>query len=138
MPAKVFVRLHLPPPVTATLARGFLPDSNKSTSASGLLRLSSMAQKQPAAPAPMMATFIFSDSFLESQYNDNFVYLCKIIHNGRFRGKKARVFHQMPHDGGVIRAFQQVGWPEADAQALRLGDHIHPDIPFLHSRDRIR
>ena len=55
---KLLVRLHRPPPVTATLASSLGPASKTVTSASGRARFTPMAQKQPAAPPPMTATFI--------------------------------------------------------------------------------
>ena len=55
MSRKLLVRLHRPPPVTATLASSFGPASKSVTSASGRRRLRPMAQKHPAAPPPTMA-----------------------------------------------------------------------------------
>lgn len=45
----------------ATLAKAFAPASNTSTEAEGILRFNSMAQKHPAAPAPMIAIFIIQN-----------------------------------------------------------------------------
>lgn len=53
--------MHRPPPVIATLAKAFAPASNTSTEAEGILRFNSMAQKHPAAPAPMIAIFIIQN-----------------------------------------------------------------------------
>ena len=55
---KLLVRLHRPPPVIATLARGFLPPSNTVTFVCGKRRFISIAVKHPAAPAPIMAMFM--------------------------------------------------------------------------------
>ena len=55
-PANELVRLQRPPPVSATLASGFFIRSNTWMSASGSLRAVSIAAKQPAAPAPTIAT----------------------------------------------------------------------------------
>ena len=56
MSSKSLVRLHLPPPVIASFAIGLGPASNTVMATSGAIRLSSAAQKHPAAPAPMIAT----------------------------------------------------------------------------------
>ena len=55
LPRKELVRLQRPPPVTATLAKGFVPLSKTVTSAEGSIRMMLAAAKQPAAPAPIMA-----------------------------------------------------------------------------------
>lgn len=45
----------------ATFAKAFAPASNTSTEAEGIIRFNSMAQKHPAAPAPMIAIFIIQN-----------------------------------------------------------------------------
>ena len=58
MPSKLLVRLHLPPPVTATLISGLMPASYTVTFTFGLLRFIYIAAKHSAAPEPIITTFI--------------------------------------------------------------------------------
>ena len=57
----MLVRLQRPPPVTLTFANGLEWDSKTVTFASGRSSFSRCAQKQPAAPAPMMAMFFMRE-----------------------------------------------------------------------------
>ena len=56
----MLVKLHLPPPVIATLAKALECDSYILTSVPGQSSLIRCAQKHPAAPAPMIAILLMA------------------------------------------------------------------------------
>lgn len=59
MSLKVLVRLQRPPPVKTSFASGVLLASKMLICDNGSRRFRFIAQKQPAAPAPMIAIFLF-------------------------------------------------------------------------------